>query len=267
MSIATEIQRIQQAKTDIKTAIEAKGVTVADTDKIDTYASKVDEIAVGGGDDHYNTFWDGYIPTESINGDYLFAGVGWNDNTFLPNKNIKPTSANSMFYNAKITDLVIALEKAGKAIDFSSCNNFQMLIYGSRIKHIGIVDMTSVSSSANANSVFRGGGGHHLQKIDKIIVNEQYPLAANAFGNCINLTDLDIEGTITGTFIITNASKLSVQSAKNVITHLADYAGTDKEATQSAKFHENVWSALEADSTSPNGGTWVDYVISLGWNT
>lgn len=48
MSIATEIERIQNAKSSIKTAIENKGVEVGDG-LIDTYASKIDEITGGGG--------------------------------------------------------------------------------------------------------------------------------------------------------------------------------------------------------------------------
>lgn len=47
MSIATEIQRLAQAKADIKTAIENKGVTVGDG-TIDTFASKISEITGGG---------------------------------------------------------------------------------------------------------------------------------------------------------------------------------------------------------------------------
>lgn len=49
MSIATEIQRLQNAKADIKTAIEEKGVEVGDG-LIDTYAEKIAEISGGGGD-------------------------------------------------------------------------------------------------------------------------------------------------------------------------------------------------------------------------
>lgn len=56
MSIATEIQRLQQAKTDIKTAIEAKGVTVGDG-TIDTYAEKISEISGGGGPSGYWERW------------------------------------------------------------------------------------------------------------------------------------------------------------------------------------------------------------------
>ena len=46
MSIATEIERLQTAKADIKAAIENKGVTVGDG-TIDTYAQKIGEISSG----------------------------------------------------------------------------------------------------------------------------------------------------------------------------------------------------------------------------
>lgn len=49
MSIASEIQRIQQAKAGLKTSIEAKGVTVPSTTKIDGYPALVDQISSGGG--------------------------------------------------------------------------------------------------------------------------------------------------------------------------------------------------------------------------
>lgn len=47
MSIATEIERIANAKASIKASIENKGVEVGDG-LIDTYASKIDEISTGG---------------------------------------------------------------------------------------------------------------------------------------------------------------------------------------------------------------------------
>lgn len=49
MSIATEISRIQSAKADIKTAIEAKGVTVPSSATIDTYDDYISQISGGGG--------------------------------------------------------------------------------------------------------------------------------------------------------------------------------------------------------------------------
>lgn len=49
MSIASEIQRLQSAKVDLKTAIEAKGVTVPSNATIDTYDDYVAQISGGGG--------------------------------------------------------------------------------------------------------------------------------------------------------------------------------------------------------------------------
>ena len=48
MSIATEIQRLQTAKANIKTAIENQGVTVGDG-TLDTYAALISQISGGGG--------------------------------------------------------------------------------------------------------------------------------------------------------------------------------------------------------------------------
>ena len=50
MSIATEITRLQNAKAALKSSIEAKGVTVPQDAKIDTYAELIDSIPTGGGE-------------------------------------------------------------------------------------------------------------------------------------------------------------------------------------------------------------------------
>lgn len=47
MSVYTEITRINNAKANIKTAIESKGVSVPSAANIDTYSSYVAQIQVG----------------------------------------------------------------------------------------------------------------------------------------------------------------------------------------------------------------------------
>lgn len=49
MSIASEISRLQQAKSDLATSIANKGVTVPAATTIDGYAALVDQIQQGGG--------------------------------------------------------------------------------------------------------------------------------------------------------------------------------------------------------------------------
>lgn len=49
MSVASEITRLQNAKADLKTAIEGKGVTVSSSTKLDGYPALVESISGGGG--------------------------------------------------------------------------------------------------------------------------------------------------------------------------------------------------------------------------
>ena len=49
MSVASEITRLQEAKADIKDAIEAKGVTVPSSTTLDGYATLIGNISTGGG--------------------------------------------------------------------------------------------------------------------------------------------------------------------------------------------------------------------------
>lgn len=50
MSANSEIQRLQNAKSALKTAIEGKGVSVPASTKLDGYPALVDSIEQGGGD-------------------------------------------------------------------------------------------------------------------------------------------------------------------------------------------------------------------------
>lgn len=67
MSIATEISRLQTAKADIKTAIEAKGVTVPSNATLDTYDTYVSQISGGGGTNYLNEFLKGNITIFDVN--------------------------------------------------------------------------------------------------------------------------------------------------------------------------------------------------------
>ena len=49
MSIASEIERLQNAKSALKTAIEGKGVSVPASTTLDGYSALVDSIQAGGG--------------------------------------------------------------------------------------------------------------------------------------------------------------------------------------------------------------------------
>lgn len=68
MSIASEITRMLTAKADIKTAIEAKGVTVPSSATLDEFSDYIDEISGGGGEGgDIDALLDGSITTLTSN--------------------------------------------------------------------------------------------------------------------------------------------------------------------------------------------------------
>ena len=158
MSIATEIERLQNAKASIKTAIENKGVVVGDG-LIDTYASKIDEITGGGGSSD----------VKITDAKYLFYGGARLDymNEILALCE-KPTSADRMFQNAgslKSIDLSSfdTSEVTSMEYMFSTCSNLTSVDMSSlntaKVKHMGnlfstCMNLTEVNlSGLNTSSV------------------------------------------------------------------------------------------------------------------
>jgi hypothetical protein len=137
MSVATEISRIQSAKTDIKDAIEAKGVTVPSSALIDTYADYVEQIPTGGGGN-------------------FDVGVSYSNHTI-------PSAA----YSGKsVTNVVIGDDVASVSYGaFSACTNLTEVYIGSGVTTIvgsafrDTRNVTSITFSDNSSLEAIGGSG------------------------------------------------------------------------------------------------------------
>ena len=225
MSIATEIQRIQTAKADIKTAIENKGVEVGDG-KIDTYAEKINQISGGGGDNHYDTFWDNFQANGARqNYSYAFYGSTWNGTIYKPKHSFESaTSATSMFQASKMTKL-------------------------------GRIEMPKVTSFQNACQWQSA-----LTEIETLKLSDECASFGNAFQGCSALVSITFESTISANINFQYSTLLTKASIENIVGHLSDttngltaaFSATAKENA----FTDEEWAELIAEKPNWN--------ISLG---
>ena len=171
MSIATEITRIQQAKADIKTAIEAKGVTVPSSATIDTYDDYVSEISGGGA----------IIPQDFESWECDFLGRPKN---FVLKSGGKIIPSYFQYYNESLTACTIP---SGTTI-----NSYAFAHLGTCIPTIGIyqpfdvsgIDLSGMPSDTNFSNVF----SNSYLKGTITIPNSVLTLASSgSISSCLNL--------------------------------------------------------------------------------
>lgn len=219
--------------------------------------------AEGSGDSYYDTFWDAFqINGTRANYRYAFWREGWTDANFSPKYNIVPTDAQYMFQNCAITNLKLALEKSGAALDFSKATHLYYTFTSPTITHLPILNCIKATNFENAFN-----NAQSLVSIDKIIFPSTGASVntGRMFYACYSLTDITCEGVIASSLDF-SYSPLSVESMKSVISCLKDCSETSSAYTNTLTFTQACWAALEADSAAPDGGTWANYVNSLGWN-
>lgn len=110
MSISDQISRLQNAKANIKTSIENKGVTVPNDTKLDGYPALIDSIEAGGGSGETHTNPDFYeLRTQNgINFDHLFRSYSG------PNIDV------SKWDTSKVTTAQYCFSNCTKSMDISN---------------------------------------------------------------------------------------------------------------------------------------------------
>ena len=126
MSIASEITRLQNAKADIKTAIEAKGVEIPSNATLDEYSDYVEEIPSGG---QTLTIESG---TSSVGGfnkvieniPVCIISFIWSSNLFISPSGVFPfkLSEERYLFAAILSASATVLGKSGKFPDCSFSN-------------------------------------------------------------------------------------------------------------------------------------------------
>ena len=214
-----------------------------------------------GRTDEWSGLWDA-IQDYGNRTDFsrAFRENGWNDTTFKPKYPMVVTDGMYMFERSSITDT------RDIAMDFSKAVDLRWLFQYSSIVHAGVIDTTSVQYDWAKDMFF---DCKQLQSIEKFIFANNNkttnPYGNTVFRNCSSFTTITFEGVLKTTMSFVY-SPLTVESAKSVISCLANYAGTENEFTYTISFSETTWGYLDAEgNASPNGTSWRDYIYLKGW--
>ena len=230
-------------------------------------AVKLKEGGGGSGDSWYDTFWDN-VQENGNRVEYLesFYGKSWNDTTFKPKYDIKPTYCSDCFHFSRITNLVSLLNDRGVVLDTSESVSCSRMFEDSTVTHVGVISCASVYNSIGFRYLFDGCSNLHT--VDKVIlpISTRQDKLKTCFISCSSLENLTLEGVIYRDADF-KSSPLTATSAKNIISCLENYFGTENEFLYTISFSATTWEYLDAegDTASSIGTSWREYIESLGW--
>ena len=266
-----------QAVRDISTSKEEQEKTINVTENGVTeilpddnkVLSKV-TVDVNVADNYYDIFLD-TIQGNGNRTDYRCAFyvaqssvIPFNDCTFKPKYNMIPKTAHGMFKSAHISNLIDILKNCNVILDTRYSIAVGDMFSYSRVTHLPCISFESVTSTIGSFVLECS----YLIYIEKMIVLKENTWSTNNFKGCTKLATIgEIEGEIGTSFNISSCESLDAPTAKLILTHLFNYAGTEDEFVNSITFHPDVWNRLDAEGeTSPDGTTWKVYTDSKGWN-
>jgi hypothetical protein len=201
----------------------------------------------------YDRSWDIYQQNGNRKDySYAFAGFGWNDETFNPKYDIKPTHGTHLFSNCQITNLVGRLDASRVTLDTSNLVSVNYLAQYSKIERLPELDMRT---APNLNYFLYGN--ENLHTIDKIILKNDGSQTFSTytfFGNTA-LREIRFEGVIGQPGLNFSASPLSIDSIVSIIGALQDKTGdTSKD-----------WLITLGAANIETAGSECEWLTSKGW--
>jgi hypothetical protein len=185
---------------------------------------KLPKVYDAGKQDEQKRFWDAFM--DSVNGNpysakYVFAGPGWTDDTFNPNKDCRPFNVDGFFFQCHINDLKGILERNGVTFDFSrvtgTANSFA---YYSKITKFPTINFSSLSRLASS---FAGLTGENVS-LPLILSDSGNQTFTSTFNNSTGLTNLTIVSGVIGNDFDVHWSPLTKASIESIVNHLSDTA-------------------------------------------
>lgn len=208
----------------------------------------------------HDKFWDVF----QINGtrktfQSTFTGANFSFDNFYPKYDIIcEGNCASMFYNWRTarTDppygsLKQRLEECGVKLDTSGATVLTSAFAYSTFTELPTIDLTGLTGAPTALFAYNY---EKFETIEKIIVNENTPLATNMFASCNGLKNVTFEGVIGGSLDLQWTKVLSKESIESIIGCLSGtVTGKTLTLSQTAvntAFTTDEWNTLIADKTN-----------------
>lgn len=217
MSIVAEITRLQNAKADIKQAIENKGVTVGDG-LIDTYAEEINSIQVGSGA-NFQDFVDAQTGVDTGKTDLAYC-FQYTSHEELNIRNETITGLGYCFRGATNLKKIIFKPNAT-----SQCTSFGYAFNGT--SNLETIENFDLTSAIGANQTFNNSG----------------------------VKNITFTGTISFNFNVSTLGALTHDSLVNIINTLLDSA-SGKTLTLSKKAVNVAFETTEGANDGSTSDEW-----------
>lgn len=199
----------------------------------------------------YDAFWDSH-QENGARVDYRFAFAnGWKDDIYKPKYPIKPSGSVEGMYQLSQMSKV-------EGIDTSAVTSFRTMFYYSKVKEIGVID---ISKGTNVQYAFSNMS--NLEKISKLIVSENTVFASNTFTSDAKLTEIIFEGVIAQNGLnLQWSEKLSKVSIESIISCLSTTT-SGLSVTFSKTAVNSAFGSAESDEWKALIATKSNWTISL----
>ncbi len=194
--------------------------------KAEGYAQGLEE----GKQAEHEAFWENVLDKDMNACGSRFAGRSWNDYTFRPTKDIKPTGTCANMFNAcAITDLVGILRSCGVQLDVSGCSGRvdSMFGYSPYLTTVPFLDVRNSTRNGTSELSAMFDTCPKLHTIEGIYLKEDGTTGwgSSAFYGCSALENLTLYGTIGRNGLnVSWSTKLTHDSLMSIINALADYS-------------------------------------------
>lgn len=222
MSIASVIERIKTTKANIKTAIESKGVTIADDAKLSEYPDYISQISAGGGTtEPHAIFRDitttGYTECETVN------------MTRVPTRFINGSGVKNLILNEGITHIYQSA--------IASCTQLTTISTPS-------TETTGVSLPSTLTNLLKWAF-YACSKLDNIVLPKSLTsINTDSFYNLSGLITIDVEPEFNCNLPLGTCANVSQESVLNIITHYKSKSG--KTLTLHANVFDNIPDEVKA---------------------